>query len=60
MQPRIRAALRRPTLAFGLAALVVLAVVAAAAAAHQTTAAGSTLVVDKSFDLKTSDPQRQF
>jgi peptide/nickel transport system substrate-binding protein len=60
VQSRIRAALRRPSLAFGFAALVVLVVVAAAAAAHQTSTAGSTLVVDKSFDLKTSDPQRQF
>jgi len=58
VQSRIRAALRRPSLAFGFAALVVLVVVAAAAAAHQTSTAGSTLVVDKSFDLKTSDPQR--
>jgi peptide/nickel transport system substrate-binding protein len=60
VQPRIRAALRRPSLAFAIAALGVLVVVAAAAAAHQTSAASSTLVVDKSFDLKTADPQRQF
>jgi peptide/nickel transport system substrate-binding protein len=60
VQSRIRAALRRPSLALGFAALVAIVVVAAAAAAHQTSAAGSTLVVDKSFDLKTSDPQRQF
>jgi len=57
---RLRAALRRPTLAFALAALVVLAAAAAATAAQRGHAASSTLVVDKSFDLKTTDPQRQF
>ena len=60
MQPRIRAALRRPTLALGLIALAAIVVVAAATAARQTSAAGNTLVVDKSFDLKTADPQRQY
>ena len=57
---RIQAALRRPSIALGLAGLLVLVVVAAAGAARQGTTASSTLVVDKSFDLKTSDPQRQF
>jgi peptide/nickel transport system substrate-binding protein len=60
VQHRIRAALRRPSLVLGVVALAVLVVVAAATAASRASSAGSTLVVDKSFDLKTSDPQRQF
>jgi peptide/nickel transport system substrate-binding protein len=57
---RFPAALRRPSIAFGLAALLVLVAAASATAAKQGSTASSTLVVDKSFDLKTSDPQRQF
>lgn len=60
MHLRLPPQLRRPSLALGVAALAVLALAAAAAAAKQTPSASSTLVVDKSFDLKTSDPQRQF
>jgi peptide/nickel transport system substrate-binding protein len=60
VQSRLRAGLRRPTLALGLAALVVLVAAAAATAATRHSSASSTLVVDKSFDLKTVDPQRQF
>ncbi|MGH3002381.1 MAG: ABC transporter substrate-binding protein [Gaiellaceae bacterium] len=40
--------------------MLVLVGAAAATAAKQAPAATQTLVVDKSFDLKTSDPQRQF
>ena len=43
-----------------LATLVALACAAAALAATRTRAARSTLVVDNSFTLKTSDPQRAF
>jgi peptide/nickel transport system substrate-binding protein len=60
VQLRIRGALRRPSLALGVAALAAVIIVAAAAAAHSSSSASNTLVVDKSFDLKTSDPQRQF
>jgi peptide/nickel transport system substrate-binding protein len=60
MHVGMRAALRRPLPVLGLAALAVLVAAAAATAASTKTTAGSTLVVDKSFDLKTSDPQRQF
>jgi peptide/nickel transport system substrate-binding protein len=52
---------RRLAVAAGTLAVVALAagsMAASAATTHQ--AASSTLVVDKSFDLKTSDPQRQF
>jgi peptide/nickel transport system substrate-binding protein len=48
-------------LALCLAVLVASAVAAAAATASRSHAAASdTLVVDKSFDLKTADPQRQY
>jgi peptide/nickel transport system substrate-binding protein len=57
---RPRAGLRRPSIALALAALAVLVAAAAATAAKQGSSASSTLVVDKSFDLKTADPQRQF
>ena len=52
-----RSTARRALLA--AAALVAIVVVATAAANSNQSAAG-TLVVDKSFDLKTADPQRQF
>lgn len=42
------------------AAALVAVLVAATAAAGSDEAASGTLVVDKSFDLKTADPQRQF
>ena len=45
------------------AALAVLAAAVAATAAtssHARTTSGGTLVIDKSFDLKTADPQRQY
>ncbi len=42
------------------AALLAVVVAAATAAADSSRAAAGTLVVDKSFDLKTADPQRQF
>jgi peptide/nickel transport system substrate-binding protein len=57
---RPRVGLRRPFIVLGLAALAVLVAAAAATAAKQGSTASSTLVVDKSFDLKTADPQRQF
>jgi peptide/nickel transport system substrate-binding protein len=57
---RPSAGLRRPFIVLGLAALAVLVAAAAATAAKQGSTASSTLVVDKSFDLKTADPQRQF
>ena len=60
MKPRTRALAARPLLVIGLVVLVSLAAVAAADAQRSTSTASSTLVVDKSFDLKTSDPQRQF
>jgi peptide/nickel transport system substrate-binding protein len=60
VQLPLRAGLRRPSRALGLAALIVLVAAAAATAATRHSAASSTLVVDKSFDLKTVDPQRQF
>jgi peptide/nickel transport system substrate-binding protein len=40
--------------------VVVLAALAVAPAAMAASASSSTLVVDKSFDLKTADPQRQY
>ena len=43
-----------------LAVLVAAVAATAATATHHSATASSTLVVDKSFDLKTSDPQRQF
>jgi len=60
MKPRTRALAARPLLVIGLVVLVALAAVAAADAQRTQSTASSTLVVDKSFDLKTSDPQRQF
>jgi peptide/nickel transport system substrate-binding protein len=53
-----RSPTRRVLLA--VAALVAVIVVAAAAANSNEDAATGTLVVDKAFDLKTADPQRQF
>ncbi len=52
-----RSTTRRVLLA---AAALVAIVVVATAAANSNQAAAGTLVVDKSFDLKTADPQRQF
>jgi peptide/nickel transport system substrate-binding protein len=53
---------KRPiALAAVIAAVLVAAVAATAATApHKGAAANDTHVVDKSFDLKTSDPQRQY
>jgi peptide/nickel transport system substrate-binding protein len=52
---------RRLAVAVGTLAVVALAAGSMAASAATThEAASDTLVVDKSFDLKTSDPQRQF
>jgi peptide/nickel transport system substrate-binding protein len=52
---------RRLAVAVGTLAVVALAAGSMAASAATTrTTASDTLVVDKSFDLKTSDPQRQF
>src|SRR3954451_23532780 len=52
---------RRLAVAVGTLAVVALAAGSMAASAATThKAASDTLVVDKSFDLKTSDPQRQF
>jgi peptide/nickel transport system substrate-binding protein len=52
---------RRLAVAVGALAVVGLTAGSLAASAHPTHAnAGATLVVDKSFDLKTADPQRQF
>jgi peptide/nickel transport system substrate-binding protein len=50
-------AYRRPSV---VVPLVVLAAFASAPAAMAASSASSTLVVDKSFDLKTADPQRQY
>jgi ABC-type transport system substrate-binding protein len=47
-------------LALTLAALAVLVATAAATAGRASSSATGTLVVDKSFDLKTADPQRQY
>jgi peptide/nickel transport system substrate-binding protein len=52
--------MRRWQLALPLAALVALACTAAALAATAHRDASSTLVVDNSFTIKTSDPQRAF
>jgi peptide/nickel transport system substrate-binding protein len=57
--------MRSPTrpiaLAATIAAVLVTAVAATAATArHSSATANDTLVIDKSFDLKTSDPQRQY
>jgi peptide/nickel transport system substrate-binding protein len=57
--------MKRPTRLFALAAAAAALLVAGVAATtatatHARTAAGDTLVVDKSFDLKTADPQRQY
>jgi len=51
-------AARRALLA--VAGILAVIVVAAAAANSNNAAASGTLVVDKAFDLKTADPQRQF
>jgi peptide/nickel transport system substrate-binding protein len=52
---------RRLAVAAGALAVIGLAATSMAASASTTHAtASTTLVVDKSFDLKTSDPQRQF
>lgn len=62
MRNRFRA--YRPPLAVFAAATIVAVVAVATAAASVSrsggTTAGDTLVVDKSFDLKTADPQREF
>ena len=42
-----------------LAVLAAAVAAAAATVAHGNATASATLVVDKSFDLKTADPQRQ-
>jgi peptide/nickel transport system substrate-binding protein len=55
-----RALSRRLLLAFALVAVAALVVAVAAIAGQSHSAASNTLVVDKSFDLKTVDPQRQF
>ncbi len=52
--------LRRWRLAAPLAVVLALACAAAALAAASHHAAGSTLVIDNSFTLKTSDPQRAY
>jgi peptide/nickel transport system substrate-binding protein len=51
---------RKRALSLALVALVVLVAAAAATAGRAHSSANDTLVVDKSFDLKTSDPQRQY
>jgi peptide/nickel transport system substrate-binding protein len=53
---RLRTGFLRPLLVVGVVALTALSVAATAFAASS----GGTLVVDKSFDLKTADPQRQY
>jgi peptide/nickel transport system substrate-binding protein len=55
-----RSAFHRWRLIVPLVALMALACAAAALAASSHRAAGSTFVVDNSFTLKTSDPQRAF
>ncbi len=55
-----RSTFQRWRLIVPLAALAALACAAAALAASSHRDAGSTLVVDNSFTLKTSDPQRAF
>ena len=55
-----RSTLHRWRLIVPLVALTALACAAAALAATSHRAAGSTFVVDNSFTLKTSDPQRAF
>ncbi len=45
---------------FAVVLAVALAAAAAAYAASGTSSAGSTLVVDRSFEIKTADPQRAF
>ncbi len=57
MKFRFLAGCRRPSVAVPV---VVLAALAGAPAAMAASASSSTLVVDKSFDLKTADPQRQY
>jgi len=57
--------MRSPRRSIVLAAVVLAVLVAAVAATaatatHRSAKASSTLVIDKSFDLKTSDPQRQY
>src|SRR3954464_5134782 len=60
MGHRPRALARRPMLVVGLAGIAAIAATGAANAASTHATAGDTLVVDKSFDLKTADPQRQY
>jgi peptide/nickel transport system substrate-binding protein len=55
-----RSTLSRWRLAVPLAVLVALACTAAALAATAHRSAGSTFVIDNSFTIKTSDPQRAF
>ena len=51
---------KRALAALAVVALAVLAAAAVATAGSTKSSAGGTLVVDKSFDLKTADPQRQY
>jgi peptide/nickel transport system substrate-binding protein len=60
MLSRTRATPRRYAIALCIAALAVLVAAVAASASRTQSTAGDTLVVDKSFDLKTADPQRQY
>jgi peptide/nickel transport system substrate-binding protein len=60
MKPRRRFLAHPCVLVLGLLALAVLVAAAAAGASRSHSTASGTLVVDKSFDLKTADPQRQF
>ena len=60
MKARLVIPLRRPALVLALVACVSLLASAAALATRSHATASDTLVVDKNFDLKTADPQRQF
>lgn len=60
MQARLRPTLRKPVLALVVVVCVSLLASAAAFATGAHSTAGDTLVIDKNFDLKTADPQRQF
>jgi peptide/nickel transport system substrate-binding protein len=51
---------RKRAFALAFVALAVLVAAAAATAGSTKSSATATLVVDKSFDLKTADPQRQY
>src|SRR3954465_12555070 len=58
---KLRSPTRPVALIAATAAILVAAVATTAASAtHSRSAASATLVVDKSFDLKTVDPQRQY